>query len=235
MHKLAASILLALSLGIFTPAAAATITGTVRQGAPDPPRRKVLMFAQDQCNAYNMKHPHYVQDVVANNHRLQYVFVYVKSGSGLQASYPPPPPVSINQQHCWYDPHAVALMVGQKLQIVNSDENVTHNIRMLCSLNAPRDFKQAGPLAGQQPTEIDTSFDKPEIFYAMCNIHHWMHAVIGVFSNPYYAVTDGNGNFTIPGLPAGTYQLEAWQEKYGTKTMTVTVSADENKTVEFDY
>jgi hypothetical protein len=52
-----------------------------------------------------------------------------------------------------------------------------------------------------------------------------MHAKVFVMDNPYFAVSDANGAFSIKGLPAGTYTLEAWHEKLGTKTATVTVTA----------
>jgi len=43
-------------------------------------------------------------------------------------------------------------------------------------------------------------------------------------------VTAADGTFTIKGLPPGTYTIEAWHEKLGTQTMTVTVGAKESRT-----
>jgi hypothetical protein len=36
-------------------------------------------------------------------------------------------------------------------------------------------------------------------------------------------VTAKEGTYEIKGLPAGTYELEFWHERLGTKTATVTV------------
>ena len=31
--------------------------------------------------------------------------------------------------------------------------------------------------------------------------------------NPFFAMTDANGNFTISNVPPGTYKLKAWHER----------------------
>ena len=37
---------------------------------------------------------------------------------------------------------------------------------------------------------------------------------LGVSSDhPYFAVTDAKGNFSMEGIPAGTYEVVCWQEK----------------------
>ena len=66
-----------------------------------------------------------------------------------------------------------------------------------------------------------------------CDAHNWMHGWWFVAGNPYYAVTDDKGNFTINDVPPGTYTLEVWQEKLGTKTRSVTVEPGKAITVDF--
>ena len=68
-----------------------------------------------------------------------------------------------------------------------------------------------------------------------CNVHPWMKAYIGVQKHPFAAVTGADGTFTIQGLPPGDYTIEAWQEKYGTQDMKVTVGPKESKTADFSY
>jgi hypothetical protein len=62
-----------------------------------------------------------------------------------------------------------------------------------------------------------------------------MKAWVGIFDHPFFAVSGDDGSFTISGLPAGTYEIEAWHEKLGKQTQKVTVKAGETKTVTFTF
>ena len=62
-----------------------------------------------------------------------------------------------------------------------------------------------------------------------------MSSYCGVFDHPFFAVTDKDGNFKINGLPAGTYVIEAWQEKLGTQNQNVTVTGSDSKTADFSF
>ncbi|HBH96472.1 MAG TPA: TonB-dependent receptor, partial [Candidatus Omnitrophica bacterium] len=58
---------------------------------------------------------------------------------------------------------------------------------------------------------------------------------IGVVAHPYFAVTGDEGTFSLAGLPAGTYTVAAWHEKYGEQTQTVTVGDGETGSVAFEF
>ena len=51
--------------------------------------------------------------------------------------------------------------------------------------------------------------------------------------HPYFAVSGADGSFTILGLPAGDYTLEARHDRLDTPTATVSVADGETATVEF--
>jgi hypothetical protein len=68
-----------------------------------------------------------------------------------------------------------------------------------------------------------------------CNVHGWMNAYLGVLPHSFFAVSGTDGSYTIQGLPAGTYEIEAWHEKYGTQTASVTVPATGSKTQDFTF
>src|SRR6266540_6902653 len=63
----------------------------------------------------------------------------------------------------------------------------------------------------------------------------WAHAEVGVRPDPFFAVTGPDGSFSIKGLPPGTYTIEAWHEKFGTQTATVTIAGSESKTANFTF
>jgi hypothetical protein len=50
-----------------------------------------------------------------------------------------------------------------------------------------------------------------------------MKSWILVSDHPYFAVTDAEGNFLIEGIPAGTYEVVCWQEKFKKKPLSASV------------
>jgi hypothetical protein len=56
-----------------------------------------------------------------------------------------------------------------------------------------------------------------------------------VFKHPYFVVTGKNGSFDLSNLPPGTYTIEAWHEKLGTATQTITVGPSETKNLDFVF
>ena len=84
--------------------------------------------------------------------------------------------------------------------------------------------------------QLDAKFEKAEVMVKVkCDVHGWMNAYVGVLEHPFYAVTDLSGSFTLKGLPAGTYTVEAWHERLGSQTQSVTVAAKETKNISFTF
>ena len=205
------------------------VQGSIKFEGTAPGAEKIKMNADPVCQQQHSE-PVASEDVVVNpNGTLKNVFVYVKEGAS--GDYPAPTtPVVLDQHGCWYTPHVFGLQVGQPLQILNSDSTL-HNVNAKTKVNKP--FNLAQPV---KDMKTDKKFEKPEVMVAFkCNVHPWMHAYGGVLNHPFYAVSDENGNFEIKGLPAGTYTIEAWHEKYGTQTQSVTIAAGENKTADFTF
>ena len=46
-----------------------------------------------------------------------------------------------------------------------------------------------------------------------CDVHPWMFAWVTVVDNPYFAVTDKSGKFTIKNVPPGKYKIAALHRK----------------------
>jgi hypothetical protein len=62
-----------------------------------------------------------------------------------------------------------------------------------------------------------------------------MQAFINVVKNPFFAVSDADGHFTIKGLPPGTYTVVADHEVLGQQTATVTVGAKQTAAQDFTF
>ena len=210
-------------------AGSASVTGSIRFEGTAPAAEKAKMAADPVC-AQQHAEPVYTEDVVVNpNGTLKNVVVFVKEG--LSGSFPAPStPVVLDQRGCWYVPHVFAIQAGQPLEITNSDATL-HNINAKPAANPP--FNLAQPTAGSKSTK---KFAKAEIGVPFkCNVHPWMHAYAVVTDYPFFSVSGADGSFSIAGLPAGTYVLEAWHEKYGAQTRTVTVADGGTASAEFVF
>ncbi len=208
---------------------AASITGKIVFEGAAPVPEKYKMSADAFCAK---AHPGDVarQDIeIGPDKGIADVFVYVKSG--ISGTYPAPTTAAtIDQKGCTYHPHVFGMVAGQSLDILNSDDTL-HNIHALPEKNEA--FNLGMPVKGMKYTK---KFDKPEVMIRIkCDVHGWMSAYCGVVSHPFFAVTAADGTYTIKNLPAGTYTIEAWHEKFGTQTQQVTVGAQESKSAPFTF
>jgi len=212
-------------------AAGGTITGKIKFTGTAPRNPAIDMSEEAACKAKYTTPPTEENVVAGPANALANVFVYVSAG--VPAGQPftaPATPVVLDQSGCRYHPHVFGAMVGQNIEIKNSDP-LLHNIKAIAKKNRP--FNVSQPNAGM--TKMVT-FSAPEVMVNLeCNVHGWMHAYLGVRPDPFYAVSGQDGSFSITGLPPGTYTIEAWHEKFGTQTATVTIAGTESKTANFTF
>ena len=170
------------------------------------------------------------EDVMVANGKLQNVFVYVKEGLPAGAHPAPGEAVTIDQNGCVYIPRVVGAVAGQNIVFRNSD-GILHNIKAVPTTNRPFNISQ--------PSNGDTQprqFTSAEVMVPIeCNVHGWMKGYVGVLEHPYFGVSAADGAARIANLPAGTYTIEAWHEKYGVQTQSVTVADNETKEVTFNF
>ena len=179
------------------------------------------MEADPVCAEKNAENPKTEQAFLLDESKgLANVLVQVKSGLPDVEFAAAEPEVTFSQSGCLYDPHVVIIRVGQTVKILNPDGTL-HNVHVFGKVN--QEFNQAMP---KFQTEIERVFDKVEAdpFAIKCDVHPWMNAFGVVLDHPYAAVTAADGTFSIPNLPAGTYQVEVWHELLGSQTREVTVS-----------
>ena len=212
-------------------ATAGEVKGTVVVDGAVPKNEPIKMNADPVCVQQN-KTPQFQETymVGSDGKSLANVFVYVKDGLGNYVYDTPTEPAKIDQQNCRYHPHVFGIRVGQPLEIVNSDPTL-HNIHAIPKAN--QEFNNGQPIQGMKMTH---TFTAKEIMVPFkCDVHGWMNAYVGVLDHPYFAVTDADGKFDIKTLPPGTYTIEAWHEKLGTTTQSVTVGQKETKEINFTF
>jgi plastocyanin len=211
-------------------ATAGSITGRVILDGAAPKNAPIKMDADPACTSAAPTPQTQETFMVGDGGALQNVFVYVKDGLGSRKFPVPTGAVTVDQQSCRYHPHVLGIMIGQPLEMVNSDATV-HNIHSTSTANA--EFNVGEPVQGMK---MSHTFTAREIMVPLkCDVHPWMNAYVGVLDHPYFAVTGADGRFDLRTLPPGTYAIEAWHEKLGTATQSVTIGEKETKDITFTF
>ncbi len=131
--------------------------------------------------------------------------------------------VTFDQPHCQYLPRIAAYQpyymdkgerveTGQKLVFKNS-AGCAHNVRVLGNGVDNDGFNKNLPPG----TEIEEKLNPQKLpLSVQCDIHPWMAAKLFVFDHPFYALTDKDGKYEIPMVPAGMeVTVMAWHEGVG--------------------
>ncbi|MFQ6675309.1 MAG: carboxypeptidase regulatory-like domain-containing protein [Fidelibacterota bacterium] len=216
-------------------AAEGTIQGTIRYEGKIPKLRSFDMAIEPVCVMKHEEDPDAYPArsealVLGDGNTMANIFVHVAQGLPERKWEVPGEPVTLDQDGCMYKPHVLGVMVGQPLKFLNSD-GVLHNLHVLPEVND--EFNVTMP---KFLKETVRTFDYAEpVFPIKCDVHPWMGGYIAVMDHPFFDVTEKDGVYTITGLQPGTYTVEAWHEKLGTRSATVTIEGDETKTVDFTF
>lgn len=212
-------------------ATAGSITGKISfEGAP--PAKETIRMGSDPVCAEGAG-PNAQSDAVliGADGALQNAFVYIKDG--LDPTYrfdTPAAPVVLDQQGCRYQPRVLGIRVNQPLEMSNGDMTF-HNVHALPKANT--EFNHGLNTRGDHMTH---TFGTPEVMVRFkCDVHGWMAAYVGVMAHPFFAVTGPDGSFSLQGVPPGTYTVEAWHERFGTKTTQVTVGDRQAQTIALSF
>jgi hypothetical protein len=205
------------------PAGKGTISGEVTLTGTPPVMEPLKRGADPICAKTAMND----ESALVKDGKIENVVLRVK---GAPTTPPPATPIEVDQKDCMYRPRVQAGTTGQYVRVCN-DDGTLHNVHAYEGTTTL--FNQAQP-PGSQPIE-KSSPAKPQVVKLKCDVHPWMTGFVVLGDSPYFAVTKADGKFEIPGVPAGTYTLEAWHEKFGAKSVQVTVTPNETAKAAIAY
>jgi len=173
--------------------------------------------------------------VVNSDGGVANVFVYLqKVPKGAKKTEPSEEPVIFDQKGCRFIPHALVVRVGQPVRVVSGDQ-IAHNTHTLPTRNSEsNNIVERGSRTGFMVNYTKTE-NVP--FRVICDFHSWMLAYHLALDHPFGAVTDANGEFEIPDLPAGEHKFVVWHEGSGflTRNLKITITADQTTEQKIDY
>jgi len=146
---------------------------------------------------------------------LSTVVVYV---DGLKVEAPPRT-VAVAMKDKAFEPGLVVIPVGSRVRFPNQDP-IYHNV---FSVSGDNRFDLG---LYKESDGKSQAFDQPGVVKVYCNIHPQMSAIVVVRDNPFFTLATRDGHFRLEGVPAGTRQITAWNEK-AKEPRTVEVSVPE--------
>lgn len=204
-------------LGFAVPAAhAADLNGKILIEPPYPAAKmiKVKKKVQDSCADQQMSK----SLVVSPEGGIANTVVWLEGE--FKTRLRPEESATLDQLECNFEPHVLLVPSGGKLKILNSDP-LAHDVRLFdqkAIMLFRLDMGAQGKLDEEPP-------QKPGIYTVRCGLHPWMHAFVIYPAHDYYAVSDGNGQFILKGVPEGKQMLHLWHEALGEMQVPVEVKA----------
>ncbi|MDP6166715.1 MAG: hypothetical protein QGI54_11330 [Gammaproteobacteria bacterium] len=206
-----------------------TISGQVTFAGDDPaPKTYFISKDNDVCGSGERK----IDFVKVNDGALTDVVVYldkVKKGKEF-----PQLNTQVQQKGCEFLPFLSVMHNTGDYAAVN-DDPVLHNIHTYEIIGRAKKtvFNISQPEVGTITKSI--KLKRGSAMKVECDAHDFMHSFVFVAKNPYYAVVDNSGHFSIDNVPPGKYTIKAWHGKLKEQKGKVTVSANGTVTFDFDF
>ena len=134
----------------------------------------------------------------------------------------------------------------KEMRVLNNDADPTDPKAATGVLHNPHAYERFGtrsstlfnlPLAekGQMIKKKMKIRKKNSHILIECDQHNYMQVFFQPVTNPYYAVVNADGTFSIDGIPAGSYEVNAFHPVLGMQTAKVTVAAKGKGTANFQF
>ncbi len=178
-------------------------------------------------------------------HRILYDFTVSKNGGlqdtviaiqGIKKGKPFPKKMqTLRLNLCHANKYVIGIKNGEDILIENTDP-IKHEIATYEIYGAHRNQisnKSVLPVNSQ----VRSAFIKPGApeFILKCNLHPFLQTRGYIIENPYYVISDAEGNFKIDNIPPGKYEVTAWHPFVPIQKGTVTIEAGKKAQLNFTF
>ena len=81
----------------------------------------------------------------------------------------------------------------------------------------------------------DKHFKNSKVVAITCDRHDFMENRFVLVDNPYYSISNKEGNFLLDHIPPGNYEIVVWHPVLGEKSQEVIVEPEANLRIDFEY
>ena len=171
-------------------------------------------------------------------HRILHDFTVSKNGGlqdtiiaiqGVKKGKPFPRKMQTLQlNRCHANKYVIGIKNGEDILLENTDP-IKHEIATYEIYGSHRN-QTSNKNVLPANSQIRSAFIKPEApeFILKCNLHPFLQTRGYIVNNPYFVVSDIEGNFNIENIPPGTYEVTAWHPFVPIQKGTVTIETGKN-------
>ncbi len=135
---------------------------------------------------------------------------------------------------------------GKEIEIINMDADPTDPKAANGVLHNPHAYEVHGtsratlfnlplPEKGQSVKRLVILRKEGSTFFLETDQQNYAQAYFLPVENPYYAIVQDDGTFTIRDIPPGTYTVLAWHPVLGKQEATVTITANGRARADFSF
>jgi len=139
----------------------------------------------------------------------------------------------LTNNNCAWDPQVQVVVAGGALNVVNYDPLAE---RAFITEVSTGDTLAIAPFTDDgQVIPYDKLLRSPRVLEFSVESRPMSRAWVVVLDQPYFAITDSKGSFSIDGVPPGLHHIRVWHPMLGTVDATVTVAANGTATANLEF
>jgi tetratricopeptide (TPR) repeat protein len=143
---------------------------------------------------------------------------------------------TFNIDRCHSDKYVIGIRNGENILIENKDP-IRHEIATYEVNGSDYVDQTSNKAIIKRSSQIRSAFVSKDTdeFVIKCNLHPFLQTRGFMVENPYYAISDAEGNFSLKDVPPGTYEAHAWHPFIPTIKGTVTIEAGKDSQIDFAF